>query len=320
MIASSRSAFEHAGGVIPEEAAREQVRCILPVVHQALEDAGRRPADIDALAVTRGPGLLGSLLVGTTAARALARLWDKPLAGVHHTLGHLSSTWLDAPADDLPQFPILTLSASGGHTDLWLRTAHCSGTLLGRTRDDAAGEAFDKGAQLLGLPYPGGPAISKLAEDGKAEAFDFPLPLQKEQTLDFSFSGLKTALRYLVRDHPDARPADLAASYQSALCRHLVHGLRRAVEHHPGIREVHLVGGVAANGTLRAMTQEALPQVRCRFPVKLLYCTDNAAMIGAATQCMMDEMGDDACGAFETQASLPLATALNTQAPMTNYC
>jgi N6-L-threonylcarbamoyladenine synthase len=286
---------------------------MLPVMHQALDEAHVRFAEIDSLAVTRGPGLLGSLLVGTTAARTLAHLRHKPLIGVHHTLGHLSSTWLDNSVDDAPQFPIVTLSASGGHTDLWLRTSHLHGTLLGHTRDDAAGEAFDKGAQLLELPYPGGPAIAQLAQEGDATAYDFPQPLHKEQTFDFSFSGLKTALRTRLRACPDAGRADLAASYQAALCRHLVRSIRRAVALHPHIKEVHLVGGVSANTVLRTVLQDTIPTVRCRFPQQLLYCTDNAAMIGAAAQCMHDAMGSDAWAPFETHASLPLAAAVQEE-------
>lgn len=310
IIASSQSAFEQAGGVIPEEAAREQVLCILPVIHQAMEAATCAQSDLDAIAVTYGPGLLGSLLVGTTTARTLARLWHKPLIGVHHTLGHLSSVWLDVPTEDCPHFPILTLSASGGHTDLWLRTSHLSGRLIGRTRDDAAGEAFDKGAQLLGLGYPGGPAVAKLAEGGNPDTYAFPLPLKQEDSLDFSFSGLKTSLRYLLRDTPDYSPADAAASYQAALCRHLIDRIVGAIDRHPEVREIHLVGGVSANTTLRTMLADALPSVRLRFPSKLVYCTDNAAMIGAAAHAMVEEMSEEAFAPFETHASLPLASAV----------
>jgi len=216
MIATSRDAFAKTGGVIPEEAARKQLECMLPMLHQALKEAGCTKDDIDAIAVTKGPGLLGSLLIGTVTARTLASLWGKPLIGIHHTMGHLSSTWLDTTEDDQPQFPVLSLSASGGHTELWYRTGHTQGHLLGRTRDDAAGEAFDKGASLMGLPYPGGPSMAKAAETGNDNAFDFPIPLKKEKTLDFSYSGLKTALKYAMRDHPEAKTEDRAASCQKA--------------------------------------------------------------------------------------------------------
>lgn len=316
VIASSRDAFQKSGGVIPEEAARRQVECILPVLQQAFDGIGLTPKDLDAIAVTRGPGLLGSLLVGTTTARILASIWRLPLIGVHHIIGHLSSTWLMPETSNEPTFPILTLSASGGHTELWLREAHTRGQLLGRTRDDAAGEAFDKGATLLGLPYPGGPAIAALAEEGDRMRFTFPLPLAEENTLDFSFSGLKTALRYLLRDLENKQRAissqqraDLAASYQHALCRHLVDRIRRALAKYPDIRDVHLVGGVSANRHLRTLAADAIGNRLLRFPVKLSWCTDNAAMIAAAAEFLIRERGmpEDA---WETEASLPLEEAM----------
>ncbi|MEI8230556.1 MAG: tRNA (adenosine(37)-N6)-threonylcarbamoyltransferase complex transferase subunit TsaD [Candidatus Peregrinibacteria bacterium] len=325
VIASSRSAFERSGGVIPEHAARAQIASILPVIDQALQEAKVTVDDIAAIAVTRGPGLLGSLLVGTVTGRTMASLRQKPLIGVHHTLGHLSSTWLETT--DTPQFPILTLSASGGHSDLWYRVSHTTGTLLGSTRDDAAGEAFDKGAHLLGLPYPGGPSIAKAAEDGDIHAFPFPLPLAHDTTLDFSFAGLKTALKYTLRDLPiyPNTPTDstlltthysllthLAASYQHALCRHLVDKLIRAVALHPETKEIHLVGGVAANLHLRDLVSEAFPDRVIRWPKMIVYCTDNAAMIGAAAFFLMHEKGEKAFQDFSTEASLPLMEALKT--------
>lgn len=296
-IASSRDAFAQSGGVIPEEAAREQVRSILPVIERALTDAKLTPQDLDAIAVTRGPGLLGSLIIGTTTARVLAGRWKLPLVGVHHTLGHLLSPWLH-PADVPPPaitFPILTLSVSGGHTDLWLRTSRTTGQLLGRTRDDAAGEAFDKGAALLGLPYPGGPSVAKAAETGNPDRFAFPLPLKGEPGYDWSFSGLKTALRYTIRDLQAEELAiapllsDLAASYEQALCRHLIDRLMKALAEHPEVIEMHLVGGVAANKRLRAMTQAAAGNVAVRTPFDIRSCTDNAAMIGYAGIALLEE-------------------------------
>jgi N6-L-threonylcarbamoyladenine synthase len=283
------------------------------VLEQTLAQAGVSPADLDALAVTKGPGLLGSLLVGTTTARALSLLWGKPLIGVHHTLGHLTSTWLDALS--APQFPILTLSASGGHTDLWLRTAHTAGKLVGRTRDDAAGEAFDKGAALLGLPYPGGPAIAALAASGNPFAHAFPLPLKKEEGVNFSFSGLKTALRYLLRDEPPASEserADIAASYEQALCAHLVDRVALFLSEHSEIREVHLVGGVSANTRLRTLTAALCARhgVTLRFPTQMAYCTDNAAMIAAAAEFLAREQPACIDARFETQASLALDQAV----------
>ncbi|OIO53625.1 tRNA (adenosine(37)-N6)-threonylcarbamoyltransferase complex transferase subunit TsaD [Candidatus Peregrinibacteria bacterium CG1_02_54_53] len=303
IIASSKDAFEHAGGVIPEHAAREQIRSIHPVIDQALAEASVSPKDIDLIAVTRGPGLLGSLLVGTVTARTLATLWKKPLIGVHHTLGHLSSSWLDT--NDEPQFPVLTLSASGGHTELWLRTDHLQGELLGSTRDDAAGEAFDKGASLLGLPYPGGPSISQAGQSGDPQAYPFPRPLHGEPTLDFSYSGLKTALKYLLRDLPDAtsHTVNLAASYEYALCRHLADRIAHALDRHDAVQEVHVVGGVSANSRLRAMLTEQCAGRVVRFPTRLLYCTDNAAMIASAGTFLRNHIRQSR--GFATAASLP---------------
>jgi N6-L-threonylcarbamoyladenine synthase len=329
VIATSSGTFTRSGGVIPEHAAREQIRLIHPVIDQALEEAKVGHSELDLIAVTRGPGLLGSLLVGTVTARTLALLWKKPLVGVHHTLGHLSSTWLREKKSLIPTpnpnpnptFPLLTLSASGGHTELWLRTSYASGTLLGQTRDDAAGEAFDKGASLLGLPYPGGPSLSQAAETGDPRAFSFPLPLAQEKTLDFSFSGLKTSLKYLIRDLGlDVQPVNsqpfgsaqggqsmvnsLAASYQHAICRHLVERIGQALERHP-VHEVHVVGGVSANRSLRSILTERCGERPVRFPTELAYCTDNGAMIAAAGTFLCEELGAAACGAFETAASLP---------------
>ncbi len=316
VIATSRDAFATMGGVIPEVAARRQLECIQPVVRQALLDANVPWSDITAIAVTRGPGLIGSLIVGTTAARAMAAVHGKPLIGVHHTLGHLVSTWLDCPEE--PAFPILTLSASGGHTELWLRTGHTAGALLGSTRDDAAGEAFDKGAALLGLPYPGGPAIAALAKNGDRAAIRFPRPLHDDDTLDFSFSGLKTALRYVLRDAPEGAVSDavfrqnLAASYEDALCNHLLSRIDRALLLHPHVREVHAVGGVSANERLRELLGMHAQGRTVRTPKTLRACTDNAAMIAAAGAALLTD--DPVCAAepFATCATLPLHAALGT--------
>lgn len=289
VIASSMGDFERTGGVIPEEAARRQLECMQPVLDRALAEAGCAMADIDAVAVTHAPGLLGSLLVGNIAARTVSWLHGKPLIGVHHTLGHLSSPWLGLPEADEPAFPILTLSASGGHTDLWLRTSHVSGALLGQTRDDAAGEAFDKGASLMGLPYPGGPAIAQAAAGGDPRAFAFPLPLAGDGGFDWSFSGLKTSLRYLLRDDPKAlqRLPDLAASFEHAICLHLIDRVKHALAMHPEVKELHLVGGVSANLRLREMARSLGPIVR--WPLAGAYCTDNGAMIAAAAAFLVRE-------------------------------
>lgn len=314
-IASSLADFQKTGGVVPEYAARRQVECMNSCLEKALADAKIEPSALDIIAVTRGPGLLGSLLVGTTTARALAAVWQKPLIGVHHTLGHLSSTWLVQSTESQiePQFPILTLSVSGGHTDLWYRTSHTSGQRVGTTRDDAAGEAFDKGATLLGLPYPGGPALAKLAESGAEDAYDFPSPLSKEDAADFSFSGLKTSLKYLLRDlqkegidiNQLAIKASIAASYQSAICRHLLAKIAVILDRYSDIRELHVVGGVSANTKLRTDVSRlgAEHALTVRFPTKGIYSTDNAAMIAAAGYFLLQEKPELINHPFTTKAT-----------------
>lgn len=312
VIASSKNDFGSMGGVIPEEAARKQLESMLPVIERALEKAKVKPADIDMIAVTHGPGLLGSLLVGTTAARVLASVWKVPLTPVHHTLGHLSSTWLtDKESSDMPQFPCITLSVSGGHSDLWHRTSHTKGKLLGSTRDDAAGEAFDKGAVLLGLGYPGGPALSALADGGDEKAFPFPRPLHADGSLDFSFSGLKTSLKYLLRDlgeksKDEAMRKNIAASYQFAITRHLCDRVSDALDRFD-VREVHMVGGVAANKRLRSLMAETLPTgTILRWPSTIVYCTDNAAMIASAGYFLSKEKPQTEA-TFRTMATLALS-------------
>lgn len=322
VISTSRKDFEALAGVIPEQAARRQTECIMAVIAEALRVANMHPQSLEAIAVTRGPGLLGSLLVGTATARVLASTMHLPLIGVHHTLGHLDSPWLAqglvlaGPGKDRePVFPVLTLSVSGGHTDLWYRTSHTHGVLLSRTRDDAAGEAFDKGASMLSLPYPGGPSISKAAEQGNERAFPFPKPLSGDDTLDFSFSGLKTSLKYLLRDLKtpltDTIVADASASFQFAICEHLKDRLLKALKRFPDTREVHIVGGVSANDRLRASLSDALATqgVTVRVPAELRYCTDNAAMIGAAAHFLLQE-SSAATAEFETEASIPLESVV----------
>ncbi|MEK7136897.1 MAG: tRNA (adenosine(37)-N6)-threonylcarbamoyltransferase complex transferase subunit TsaD, partial [Patescibacteria group bacterium] len=291
-----------------EMAARKQLECIVPALQEGLECAKIAPTDLDAIAVTKGPGLLPSLLVGVAAARIFVSRFSLPLMGVHHTLGHLDSPWLESE-EEIP-FPLLTLSVSGGHTELWLRTSHTKGTLLGRTLDDAAGEAFDKGAVLLGLPYPGGPALSRLAESGDPHAFSFPKLLPGKKRLDMSFSGLKTSLKYLLRDKgslealSDEEKKDLAASYQEAICSHLVSRVLTALELHPEAHEVHLVGGVSANVRLRSFLRQSLhSRIPIRTPTRFEYCTDNAAMIASAAFFMREELGEKAQDSFEVDAS-----------------
>lgn len=282
IIASSKDMFTKSGGVIPEEAARQQVKCMIPVLNEAFSQADKSWPDIDLIAFAAEPGLTGSLLVGTTTARTLASVHKKPIVGIHHTMGHLSSVWLDNDNQKI-EFPVLALSVSGGHSDLWYRTSHCKGELIGKTRDDAAGEAFDKGACLLGLAYPGGPAIAKKATEGDESKYDFPLPLKDDDTLDFSFSGLKTALKYIIRDLNGYKKEipHLAASYQNAIGLHLLKQISRALKKYPKTRQLHLVGGVSANQHLRSLLEKKL-DIPIRYPVKISYCTDNAAMIAAA--------------------------------------
>jgi N6-L-threonylcarbamoyladenine synthase len=271
------------GGVVPELASRNHVMQVMPVVDEALRRAGVAPADLDGVAVTSGPGLIGALLVGVQVAKALAFAWDKPLARVNHLEGHLVASFL---AERPPEFPFLGLVVSGGHTSLYAAEAFGRYRLLGATRDDAAGEAFDKGAKLLGLPYPGGIAIDRLAKEGDAGAVRFPRAIVRGSELDFSFSGLKTALLHHVRKHgvPEGRAlADLCASYQEAIVGALVQKLFRAARTYQ-FRRVVLAGGVAANSRLRAAVAARAAEyddVEVFLPAPKL-CTDNAAMIAVA--------------------------------------
>jgi N6-L-threonylcarbamoyladenine synthase len=275
VVASQADLHAKFGGVVPEVASRRHLELVMPVLREALDEAGARLNDMELVAVTRGPGLVGALLVGVSAAKALAWSHRLPLAPVDHLHGHVASLYLQPDAFDPP---FLCLLASGGHTMLLDVRARGSFAVLGRTIDDAVGEAFDKGARLLGLGYPGGAAIDRLARDGNADAFDFPVA--RVPGLDFSFSGVKTALLYAVKkldpDELEQRRADLAASYQRALVRALVERTEAAAEQ-TGAERVAVVGGVAANSELRA----ALPWARAA-PLPL--CTDNAAMIASAAR------------------------------------
>jgi N6-L-threonylcarbamoyladenine synthase len=273
VVASQADLHAAYGGVVPEIASRRHLELVTPVLRQALADAGAGLDDVETVAVTVGPGLIGALLVGVSFAKALAFARGLPLAPVNHLHGHVASLYLQ-PLELEP--PFVCLLASGGHTLLLdVRDRGWDGVRrLGTTRDDAAGEAFDKGARLLGLPYPGGAAIDQLARSGDPESFRFPVA--QLPGLDFSFSGLKTALLYAVRGLEAAelerRRADLAASYQRAIVRALVERVRAT-----GSERIAIVGGVAANSQLRA----ALPEAAAA-PLSL--CTDNAAMIGSAAR------------------------------------
>jgi len=286
VIASQVVKHAETGGVVPEVAAREHIKAMIPCVQEALGEAGVNEKEIDAIAVTREPGLVGSLIVGRMTAAALAFAWDKPLTEVNHIHGHIYSTWLDLEKE--PEFPILVLTVSGGHNDLVLMRGHGDMDLIGETLDDAAGEAFDKTARLLGLGYPGGPAIEEVAKGGNSEFAKFPRG--KMEGFDFSFSGLKTAVLYFLQDNEGSREdeqfmKDVAASFQETVADILVGRLEDAVKKYKP-REVHLTGGVSANRYLRGRIEEMLSRVAeapvFRFPIKMAYCTDNAAMIGAA--------------------------------------
>jgi N6-L-threonylcarbamoyladenine synthase len=275
IVASQSELHARFGGVVPEIASRRHLELVSPVVHEALDGAGTTLEEIDRIAVTRGPGLIGALLVGLAAAKGIAWGRGLPLVAVDHLHGHVASLYLQ-PTDLEP--PFLCLLASGGHTLLLDVQDRAGFRVVGTTVDDAAGEAFDKGARLLGLGYPGGAAIDRLAQEGDPAAYDFPVA--RVPGLDFSFSGLKTALLYAVRDLPAAelerRRADLAASYQRAIVRALVERTEQAVEK-LGAGSVAIVGGVAANSELRS----ALPDATAA-PLEL--CTDNAAMIASAAR------------------------------------
>ena len=275
VVSSQAELHARYGGVVPEVASRRHLELVTPVIREALAEAGASIADVDRIAVTQGPGLIGALLVGLAAAKAVAWSRRLPLAPVDHLDGHVASLYLQ-PEPLEP--PFLCLLASGGHTMLLDVRSHTERKLLGSTLDDAAGEAFDKGARLLGLGYPGGREIDRLARDGDPGAYDFPVA--RVPGLDFSFSGLKTALLYAVRGLSEeelaARRADLAASYQHAIVRALVERVREAAEQ-TASRQVAIVGGVAANSALRA----ALPEAAA---APLALCTDNAAMIASAAR------------------------------------
>jgi tRNA N6-adenosine threonylcarbamoyltransferase len=278
VIASQGLLHARYGGVVPEIASRHHLELVDAVTADALERAGARLDDVDTVAVTRGPGLIGALLVGVSSAKAIAATRRLPLVPVDHLHGHVVASTL---GDDPVEPPYLCLVASGGHTFL-ARVDDPSGyEVLGQTLDDAAGEAFDKGARLLGLGYPGGPAVDRLAREGDPEAFDFPRSAPGE--LDFSFSGLKTALLYAIRDLGDAageRAADLAASYQRAIVDALVSRTRAALER-SGIERLAIGGGVAANSELReAVTRLGVPV----WVPAVELCTDNAAMIAGAAR------------------------------------
>ncbi len=294
VVASQIALHAAYGGVVPEVASRQHLRDFLPVLQEALAPVGGAPA-VDAIAATYGPGLAGSLLVGLNLAKALALAWDLPLVGVNHLEGHIYANWLAPPGGQEevgpePRFPLLCLLVSGGHTELVLMEDHGLYRRLGATRDDAAGEAFDKVARILGLGFPGGPAIQAAAASGNRRRYPIPRAWLRG-THDFSFSGVKTAMLHLAPTPDDAASTlpDLAASFQEAIADVLAEKTAAAARQW-GVNEVLLSGGVAANRRLRELLAE-----RCPVPLRVpppVYCTDNAAMIAA-------------CGYYQLQRGQP---------------
>jgi len=284
-VASQMDIHARFGGVYPEVASRQHVLSIIPVVEQTLVQSNFTLKEIDAIAVTRGPGLAGSLVVGMNMAKGLALGTNLPLIGVNHLEGHIYSAWIYNAGESIPeepQFPLMALLVSGGHTELNLMTDHLTYRRLGSTRDDAAGEAFDKVARLLELPYPGGPSIQRAAETGDPTRFKFPRA-RLDGAYDFSFSGLKTAVLYEVNDlkkkHTTLPVEDLAASFQAAVVDVLFNKTIQAARDHD-VKEILVAGGVSANHALRAAFQSQT-EFKVHIPAFSL-CTDNAAMIAAA--------------------------------------
>ncbi len=296
-VISSQRVHDRFGGVVPEIASRHHLELVNLVVDQALAEAAVTLDQVDLVAVTQGPGLVGALLVGLSTAKALAAARELPLAAIDHLQGHVAANFLASGEDGAQAFepPFLCLIASGGHTLLAHVRDHDGFDTLGRTLDDAAGEAFDKGARMLGLGYPGGPALERLATEGSSDAFKFPASGSRSRggqgatrafgrSLDFSFAGLKTSLLYQLRElseaQRDERAADLAASYQAAIIEHLMLRVEQALER-TGLERLAVGGGVAANGELRRRLRELGANVH--VPPSVL-CTDNAAMIAGAAR------------------------------------
>lgn len=283
VIASQIEAHRLTGGIVPEVAAREHVQVITPLIEQAMEQSGLAPDNIDRIAVTSGPGLITSLMVGVEAARTLAYAWKKPIFPINHIEGHIAANFLPDPVTGVKadiQFPAVALVVSGGHTELLYVPTPGTYELIGATRDDAAGECFDKCARILGLQYPGGPEISKYAKAGDPTNISLPSPMIDSKNFDFSFSGLKTAVLYYHRDNPDTPLPDMCAAIENAIVDVLVKKTQKAVQHY-NVQSVLVGGGVAANPLLRERLQQLDVPLYIPTPE---YCTDNAAMIAAACQ------------------------------------
>lgn len=290
IVASSLVLHSKTGGIIPETAAREQIKYIIPVIEKALADSQSSPSSLDAIAVTVGPGLIGSLLVGIETAKTLAYVWNKPIVPVNHLIGHIYANWIMENGNWKMAnilFPAVALIVSGGHTDLVLMRDHGDLKWLGGTRDDAAGEALDKIGRLLGLSYPAGPTIEKLAKEGNSKKFNFPRPMIDSNNFDFSFSGLKTSVSRHVILRQKAEGSDIvniAAGVQQSIIDVLVKKTLNATLQY-NAKSILLGGGVSANEKLRAQliqnTKYLIPDTEIFFPKKFL-CTDNGAMIASA--------------------------------------
>lgn len=302
-VIANQTIHELYGGVVPELASRAHQQNIVPVIDKALKEAGIPKKELSAIAFTRGPGLLGSLLVGTSFAKSFALALDIPLIEVNHMQAHVLAHFIDDPK---PTFPFLCLTVSGGHTQIVLVNDFLSMEIIGQTHDDAVGEAFDKGAKILGLPYPGGPLIDKYAKKGNPQAFE--LPEVSMPNYDFSFSGVKTAFLYSVQEKTKANPdfvkenlADICASLQHTLIKILLQKLKRAARELK-IKEIAIAGGVSANSGLRKALQDLAVKEQWNIYIPdFQYCTDNAGMIAIAAHYKY------LAGIFSSQAVSPLA-------------
>ena len=285
-IVSSQQIHKDFGGVVPEFASREHERLLNKSVEKALDDAETALSDLDGIGVTQGPGLAGTLLTGVCFAKGLSQSLNIPIIGINHLEAHIYANFL---ADPTLTYPLVCLLVSGGHTQLWFVKEMANYELLGESRDDAAGEAFDKGARILGLDYPGGPAIEKMAHNGNCEAIDFPRAFFREESLEFSFSGLKTSLLYFMeKKDKNVEIADVAASYQKAILDVLVYKLATAVKR-KNVKNCVIAGGVAANNELRSMVKKNIgDEISVIYPEPAL-CTDNAAMIAYLSELYMEK-------------------------------
>lgn len=299
-IASQIDVHARFGGVVPEIASREHLRCLHPLVQTVLADCGKKVSDIDAIAVTQGPGLIGALLVGIAYAKGLASASGKPLIPVDHVHAHIHGAILDPQVQERNIYPSLGLVVSGGHTNLYLMRSPTHFQLLGCSIDDACGESFDKVAKLMGLGYPGGPAIEKLATVGQASTVALPRMVEQKSRIEFSYSGLKTFMANLLNAEPKPIPserlANICAAFQEEALGQLVRKIKAASERHPEARSILIAGGVAANQRMRQLIAASLPHLKAYFPAPS-YCSDNAAMIAAYGYYLyQDGLRDDPTG------------------------